>query len=435
MSQEIAICWLRRDLRLTDHAALYHALKSGHPVLLLFIFDTNILAPLQDKKDARVTFIYQTLQQMELELQGLGSSLLVKHGTPEQILAGLTQQYQVRGVYANHDYEPAARQRDEHITELLGQQNIPLYTYKDQVIFEKKEVMKDDGTPYTVFTPYFRKWQATLKPFYLKPYPVESYQHHLFKTTPFPFPSLDELGFERSEQHFPSLDFAEKLDQYEKRRDYPADHATTRIGMHLRFGTVSIRQALRTGLEQQAHKWVSELAWREFYMMILWHFPRTVNTSFKVAYDNIAWRNNEQEFAAWCAGETGYPLVDAGMKQMNETGFMHNRVRMVVASFLSKHLLIDWRWGEAYFAEKLLDYEMASNIGGWQWACGCGNDAAPYFRVFNPELQAKKFDPQNVYIDRWAPAYKQQKHVQPIVEHAFARERILKVFKAALERG
>ena len=435
MPKEIAICWLRRDLRLTDHAALYHALKSGHQVLLLFIFDTNILAPLQDKKDARVTFIYQTLQQMELELQGFGSSLLVKHGTPEQILTALTQQYQVRGVYANHDYEPAARQRDEHITELLSQQHIPLYTYKDQVIFEKKEVIKDDGTPYTVFTPYFRKWQATLKPFYFKPYPVESYQNNLIKTTPFPFPSLADLGFERSEQHFPSLDFADKLDQYEKRRDYPADHATTRIGMHLRFGTVSIREALRTGLEQQAHKWVSELAWREFYMMILWHFPRTVNTSFKVAYDNIAWRNNEQEFEAWCAGETGYPLVDAGMKQMNQTGFMHNRVRMVVASFLTKHLLIDWRWGEAYFAEKLLDYEMASNIGGWQWACGCGNDAAPYFRVFNPELQAKKFDPQNTYINRWAPAYKQQKHVQPIVEHAFARERILKVFKAALERG
>lgn len=435
MQKEITICWLRRDLRLTDQTALYHALKSGNPVLLLFIFDTTILAPLQNKKDARVTFIYQTLQELDFQLQTQGASLLVKHGTPDQVITQLTQQYLVKGVYANHDYEPDARRRDEQITTLLQQQNIPFYTYKDQVIFEKTEVLKDNGTPYTVFTPYFRKWQSLLSPFFIKPYPVEKYLNNLLKTAPFPFPTLTDLGFEKSDQHFPSADFEERLDQYEKRRDYPADDATTRIGMHLRFGTVSIRTAVRTGLEQQAHKWVSELAWREFYMMILWHFPRTVNTSFKLAYDNINWRNNEEEFAAWCAGETGYPLVDAGMKQMNQTGFMHNRVRMVVASFLTKHLLIDWRWGEAYFAEKLLDYEMASNIGGWQWACGCGNDAAPYFRVFNPELQAKKFDPKNRYIDRWAPAYKQQKHVQPIVEHAFARERILKVFKDALDRG
>jgi deoxyribodipyrimidine photo-lyase len=432
MKEQICICWLRRDLRLNDHAALYHALKSGFQVLPLFIFDTDILDQLNDPKDTRITFIHQTLQQIADRLVSMGSSILIKHGTPEKIWAELLNFYDIKAVYANHDYEPYARKRDAAISAFLTAKNIPFYTYKDQVIFDKNEVIKDDGTPYTVFTPYFRKWQQKLENFYLKPYPAERYFQQLFKTSALPFPSLEDIGFSPGTLKIPSVDFETRLDDYEKYRDFPAAEATTRIGIHLRFGTVSIRYAVSKALEHGAAKWLSELVWREFYMMILWHFPQTVSASFKPAYDRIKWRNNEAEFEAWCAGETGYPLVDAGMKQMNDTGFMHNRVRMVVASFLTKHLLIDWRWGEAYFAAKLLDYEMASNIGGWQWACGCGNDAAPYFRVFNPELQAKKFDPKNTYIYRWAPAYKGQKHVQPIVEHAFARDRMLKAFKEAL---
>ncbi|WP_432711680.1 cryptochrome/photolyase family protein [Pedobacter sp.] len=430
--ENICICWLRRDLRLSDHAALYHALKSGTPVLPLFIFDTDILSQLHDPNDARVNFIHKTLQQLADQLAALGSSLLIKHGQPAAIWQELLTSYHIEGVYANHDYEPYARQRDQHIAELLEKENIPYHTYKDQVIFEKKEIIKDDGSPYTVFTPYFRKWQKNLTPFQVKPYPVDKYVDNFYKSTILPFPSLKELGFGPTSIPLPSLNFEDTLNDYEQRRDFPGDDVTSRIGIHLRFGTVSIRHAVGNALEQGAEKWLSELVWREFYMMILWHFPQIVHSCFKPAYDRIRWRNNEAEFEAWCSGNTGYPLVDAGMRQLNATGFMHNRVRMVTASFLTKHLLIDWKWGEAYFAEKLLDYEMASNIGGWQWACGCGNDAAPYFRVFNPELQAKKFDPKNVYVNRWAPAYQQQKHVPPIVEHAFARDRMLKAFKEAL---
>jgi deoxyribodipyrimidine photo-lyase len=432
MKKEVTICWLRRDLRIHDNAALYHALRGEFPVLLLFIFDTNILGDLQDKKDARVTFIYQQLQDIEKELQQKGSSLLIKHAAPEKAWAEVLTEYTVKNVFTNHDYEPYAAERDDALAEFLRSEEIRLQTYKDQVIFEKDEVVKADGKPYTVFTPYFRQWMLKLNDFYLKAYPVEKYLKNLFQTKTLSFPSLGSLGFEKSDQDFPSADFADKLASYEERRDYPGDDATTRIGLHLRFGTVSIREAASIAQDAKANKWLSELAWRDFYMMILWHFPHVATKSFKPAYDKIKWRNNEKEFEAWKNGKTGYPIVDAGMNQLNQIGYMHNRVRMIVGSFLTKHLLIDWRWGEAYFAEKLLDYEMASNVGGWQWACGCGNDAAPYFRVFNPELQAKKFDPKNKYIYHWAPEYKTEKHAQPIVEHAFARERILKVFKEAL---
>ncbi len=434
MKQEISICWLRRDLRLEDHAALYHALKSPCPVLLLFIFDKNILGQLSDRKDARVTFIYQMLQEMENLIHKYHSSIRIEYGTPEEAWRNVLEKYKVKQVFANHDYEPYARERDNMLAEFLSSEGIAFKTFKDQVLFEQTEVVKADGQPYTVFTPYFRQWQKKLDNFYVKPYPVKKHLNNLLQIDPFPFPTLQSLGFDLSEQKFPDKNFTSKLALYEDRRDFPADDATTHIGLHLRFGTLSIREAAKKALDNNAEKWLSELAWRDFYMMILWHFPNTVKNSFKPAYDNIEWRNNEAEFAAWCTGKTGYPIVDAGMNQLNKTGYMHNRVRMVVASFLTKHLLIDWRWGEAYFAEKLLDYEMASNIGGWQWACGCGNDAAPYFRVFNPELQAKKFDPKNEYIYRWAPEYKKEKHIQPIVEHAFARDRILKVFKDALNR-
>lgn len=432
MKEEINICWLRRDLRLEDNAAIYHALKAGLPVLLLFIFDKKILDDLNDKKDARVTFIYQTLQAIEKELQLLGSSIVIKYDTPEQAWSDVLSSYTVKGVYTNHDYEPYALERDEALGEYLRSEDISFETYKDQVIFEKDEITKADGKPYTVFTPYFKQWQKKLDDFYLRAYPVKKYLQNLAQIKPLVFPKLQDLGFEESDLEFPSVNFERKLAAYEERRDYPYDDATSHLGLHLRFGTVSIRKAASTAIAAKAEKWLSELAWRDFYMMILWHFPHVATKSFKPAYDNIKWQNNEQEFEAWKDGKTGYPIVDAGMNQLNQTGYMHNRVRMIVGSFLTKHLLIDWRWGEAYFAEKLLDYEMASNVGGWQWACGCGNDAAPYFRVFNPELQAKKFDPQNKYIYKWAPEYKQEKHTQPIVEHAFARERILKVFKEAL---
>jgi len=429
---EISICWLRRDLRLNDNAALYHALKSNYPVLVLFIFDENILHKLTNKADARVTFIHQALTKIQAELAEKGSSLMVKYGKPEEIWPAILREHKVKAVYANHDYEPYARERDKTIADVLARNTTEFKTFKDQIVFEKDEVVKTDGKPYTVFTPYYRVWLKKLNDFYLKSYHATPYFKNLLSIKTLPFPALKEIGFEESTQHFPSSNFEVKLNRYDQERDYPAADATTHLGIHLRFGTVSIRAVVKEALKQGADKWLSELAWREFYMMILWHFPYSATRSFKPAYDKINWRNDEKDFTAWCEGKTGYPLVDAGMRQLNETGFMHNRVRMVVASFLCKHLLIDWRWGEAYFAEKLLDYEQASNVGGWQWACGSGNDAAPYFRVFNPELQLKKFDPKMEYVYRWAPEYQLAIAPIPIVNHEFARDRALSVYKKAL---
>lgn len=428
----LSICWLRRDLRLDDQAALYHALKSKNKVLVLFIFDENILSKLAHKNDARVTFIHQTLVKLNLELQKHGSTLLVEYGKPEQIWPALLKRYKVAAVYINHDYEPYARERDDNVAEYFRSEGVAFKAYKDQVIFEKGEVVKADGQPYTVFTPYYKAWLKKLTHFYISPYPIKPYLNNLLPLAPLPILALEEMGFEQATCEFPDMNFEQQLQRYASDRDMPALDATTHIGLHLRFGTLSSRQAVREGLEQKAHKWVSELVWRDFYAMILWHFPHTATQAFKPQYDKIAWRNNETEFAAWCEGKTGYPLVDAGMRQLNATGFMHNRVRMVVASFLCKHLLIDWRWGEAYFAERLLDYDSASNVGGWQWACGSGNDAAPYFRVFNPELQLQKFDPKMEYVYKWAPEYKGLDFPRPIVDHAFARDRALKAYKKAL---
>lgn len=431
-NKEVNICWLRRDLRLTDNAALYHALKAGKPVLVLFIFDSNILKKISHKADARVDFIHQQLADINQKLIKKGSSLLVKYGSPENAWHEIIAHFKIDTVYTNHDYEPYAKARDQKVADLLKQHQVNFNTYKDQVIFEKEEITKADGSPYTVFTPYYKQWQQKLNPFYLKSYPTSKYIDNLYQGKPFKFPSLGDIGFSATTTKFPATNFEEKLDGYEKERDYPAKNATTHIGLHLRFGTISIRKAVKAAIAQKAEKWVSELAWREFYMMILWHFPHTVDHSFKPDYDRIQWRNNEKEFELWCKGETGYPLVDAGMRELNATGFMHNRVRMVVASFLCKHLLIDWRWGEAYFAEKLLDYEQASNVGGWQWASGSGNDAAPYFRIFNPELQLKKFDPKMEYVFKWAPAYKSALSPIPMVAHDFARARALTAYKKAL---
>ncbi len=427
------ICWLRRDLRLDDHAALYHALKQGKPVLPLFIFDTSILGQLEDRHDSRVAFIHHTLQNLHAQLTAMGSSLLVMQGTPEDVWKKLVTQFKIDAVYASHDYEPYARHRDKTIGTLLLENNIPFHTCKDQVIFEKNEVLKDDGKPYTVFTPYSKKWRAKLNPFYYKSYPTETYFSNLQRTEKFDFPSLAQVGFKTARFPFPETTFTPALlASYKEQRDFPAIAGTSKLGLHLRFGAVSVRRLLQQSLNQ-SDTWTNELIWREFFMMILWHFPHVVNQSFKPDYDRVLWRNNETEFAHWCAGTTGYPIVDAGMRELNATGFMHNRVRMVTASFLIKHLLIDWRRGEAYFAKKLFDFDLSANNGNWQWASSGGCDAAPYFRIFNPSEQQRKFDPDEKYIRHWVPEYGTAKYPKPIVDHKMARERCLAAYKAALK--
>lgn len=433
--QPVSVFWFRRDLRLDDNAGLYRALKSGNPVLPIFIFDPEILDDLRDRKDARVTFIYQVIEELKAELKEHQSDLLVFYDTPEKAFKHLIEEHNVAAVYTNHDYEPYATKRDGDIANLLKKHDIELNTYKDQVIFERDEVLKDDGKPYTVFTPYKKRWLQTLKPFYLKPYPNKKYFKNLHRFKAPAMPTLKEMGFEKSDQQFPDKKYRDVMDDYAKTRDYPAIQGTSRIGIHLRFGTVSIRQLAADANECKEKTWLNELIWREFYMMVLHHFPHTMDHAFRPEYDRIQWVNNEEHFKAWCEGRTGYPLVDAGMREMNETGYMHNRIRMVTASFLSKDLLIDWRRGEHYFAEKLLDYEMASNVGGWQWAAGSGTDAAPYFRIFNPESQQKRFDPKLEYVKKWVPEYADfTKYPKPVVDHKEARERVLKAFKDALRK-
>jgi deoxyribodipyrimidine photo-lyase len=430
--KKTAVFWFRRDLRLHDNAGLYHALKSGDPVLLLFIFDKHILGKLANKADARVEFIHNTITGLSEALGAYGSSLKVVHATPLEAFQELAKDYVLTNVYSNHDYEPDATERDASVKNFLESKGIGFHTYKDQCIFEKDEVTKDDGKPYTVFTPYSRKWKAAMKEFYIKPYPTKYYLKNVLPTKPFSIPSLKELGFEKTGAHFPANTLEnEIIRHYHQTRDIPGIKGTTRLSLHLRFGTVSIRALVKRAMELN-ETWLNELIWRDFYMMILHHFPHSAKDSFKPQYDRIHWRNNETEFTAWCEGRTGFPIVDAGMRELNETGFMHNRVRMIVSSFLVKDLLIDWRWGEAYFAEKLLDYDLSANVGGWQWAAGSGCDAAPYFRVFNPTEQQKKFDPEFKYIKRWIPEYGTTQYPQPIVDHAAARLRALKVYKEAL---
>ena len=431
----VNIFWFRRDLRLHDNAGLYHALKGKRPVLCLFIFDRFILDKLEDKDDARVTFIHQTIENLDNNLWQHGSCLLIKHDDAQKAWDGVLEEFNVETVYTNHDYEPYARRRDEEILTKLKSKGIEFKTYKDQVIFEKAEVVKDDGKPYTVYTPYKNKWHQTLKPFYLKSYQTEKYIDRLYKHTRYPVPSLKSMGFEKSNKQFPDQHYTEVIRDYAEKRDFPAINGTSHIGLHLRFGTVSIRELAYKANTYSEKTWLNELIWREFYMMILYHYPETQDYAFRPEYDRIKWVNDEKQFKAWCNGATGYPLVDAGMRELNGTGYMHNRVRMVVASFLSKDLLIDWRWGERFFAQKLLDYEMSSNVGGWQWAAGSGTDAAPYFRIFNPDAQLKKFDPKLAYIKKWVPEYADfSQYPKPIVDHAFARERCLKAFKEALTK-
>ncbi len=434
MTQAISIFWFRRDLRLTDNAGLYHALKDSKNVLPIFIFDKNILDDVENRCDKRVQFIHDSLTELQIELNALGSSLEVYYNTPLEVFKQLIKKYTIETVYTNHDYELYAQQRDAAVESLINQNGNNFKTFKDQVVFEKCEVVKDDGKPYTVFTPFSKKWKAKLSEFYYKPYPTEKYFNHFFKQDALPIISITEMGFKEIENSFPKKSLQVKIvKKYTEQRNFPAINGTSKLGIHLRFGTISIRKLVQYSLPLN-ETFLNELIWRDFYHQILWHFPHiSKGKSFKEEYDLINWRNNEIEFKLWCEGKTGYPIVDAGMRELNQTGYMHNRVRMIVASFLTKHLLIDWRWGEAYFAQKLLDFDFAANNGGWQWAAGSGCDAAPYFRVFNPALQTEKFDNDLVYIKKWIPEFNTDKYPKPIVEHTEARNRCLETYASVLK--
>ncbi len=426
--------WFRRDLRLVDNAALYYALKDAIPVVPLFIFDRNILDKLEDKADRRVEFINAAICEIQQQLIEINSTIEVHYGFPTAIFRLLLNKFQIVKVVTNHDYEPYAKERDDEIKNILQEHQVSFHTYKDQVVFEKNEVMKENQSPYTVFTPYSKVWKAKLSNFFLSTYPTEKYFFNFYKQLPCAVPTLERMGFKKVESPFPSKDLKEEIiKKYESTRDFPGtENGTSRLGVHLRFGTVSIRKIAALALSIN-DTYLNELIWREFYQMILWNFPQVgKGRAFKPEFEKIEWRNNEAEFEKWCVGMTGYPIVDAGMRELNATGFMHNRVRMIVASFLTKHLLIDWRWGEAYFAQKLLDYELASNNGGWQWVAGSGCDAAPFFRIFNPYLQATKFDKDLKYIRRWVPELEEFTYPQPIISHEAARKRALEVFGRAL---
>jgi deoxyribodipyrimidine photo-lyase len=429
-----ALFWHRRDLRIADNAGLYHALKSGHAVIPVFIFDRNILQQLPEN-DQRMVFIHQQICRLQQEYRQFGTELQIHFGDPVQLIPQIAQQLEAETVYTNRDYEPYALQRDKTIFELLEKSAIDFKDYKDHVILEKSEVMKGNGTPYTVYTPYMRRWKETLTDFHLKPYPVESYTQNLSKTAPIAIlPTLPELGFNAAQEvDFPALEVPlEILKNYQDTRDIPAINGTSRLSLNLRFGTISIRRLAKIARHTN-EKYFNELIWRDFYQMILFHFPHSAENAFKPIYDRIPWSKNEIHFEAWRNGKTGYPLVDAGIRELNATGFMHNRVRMVVASFLTKHLLLDWRWGAQYFAEKLLDFELASNSGGWQWAAGSGCDAAPYFRVFNPKLQLEKFDKDLKYVKRWVPEYGTNQYPDPIVDHQAARQKAIDTYKSVLK--
>lgn len=428
----MTIFWFRRDLRLEDNTALFHSLNNDDAVLPIFIFDENILSQLEPN-DSRVTFIHKQLQGIQNTLKSKGKSLAVFYGKPEHVFKQLISENKITAVYTNHDYEPSARKRDKEVYTLLKEHQVEFKTCKDQVIFEKSEVVKEDGSPYVVFTPYSKKWKEQLSKTKLISYPSEELLDKITVHS-YPFLNLKDIGFQASEIIPFPFNISEKLiSNYEATRNYPVKAGTSMLGVYLRFGTISIRNLVLNAKEFKNETFLNELIWREFFMQILWHFPHTVNRSFKEKYDAVKWSNNEALFEKWCEGKTGYPFVDAGMRELNTTGHMHNRVRMIVASFLCKHLLIDWRWGEAYFAQKLLDYEQSSNVGNWQWAAGSGVDAAPYFRIFNPTEQIKKFDPDLKYIKKWIPELETTLYPKPIVDHKEAREKCLIVYKSALD--
>jgi deoxyribodipyrimidine photo-lyase len=428
----INIVWLRRDLRLEDNIAYKKALASGIPVLAVFIFDNSIIDELKPD-DPRITFIHKHLALINEKLRMHESSLFVRRGDSQEVWKKIISEFEVNAVFVNRDYEPYAKVRDDKVRELLEKQGIPLLAFKDQVIFEEREIIKSDSRPYTVFTPYKNRWLKEYTGLHSSLIPVvEPVAEKLFRCS-FPFPSLKDIGFRESSIAVRNFDLS-IIGSYEKHRNIPAADMTSYLSPHLRFGTVSIRSIVKTAYETNIH-FLNELIWREFFMQILSNYPHVVTENFRAKYDNIEWRNNEADFKRWCRGETGYPIVDAGMRQLNGTGYMHNRVRMITAGFLCKHLLIDWRWGEAYFAEKLLDYELSSNNGNWQWAAGTGCDAAPYFRIFSPDAQEKRFDPKRDYIKRWVKDVDKSSYPKPIVEHEFARKRALEVYKSGIKNG
>ena len=428
---KVNIFWFRRDLRLEDNAGLFYALRDSIPVLPIFIFDKNILENLDDKSDARVTFIHNQISNLCQELKPKRSSIKVFYDTPEHAFDELIRDYEVQGVYTNRDYEPYAEQRDARVAQLLKKHNIDFYTFKDQVIFERGEILNDQDQPYKVFTPYKKRWVSQLTTTSVQLYESHGLLKNVFAHSE-DLPSLSDIGFRKTDIDIPPNVLKTTLvEKYGEYRDFPAIDGTSRLGVHLRFGTLSIRSAVRFA-QEHSEVWLNELIWREFYSMILAHFPYVVDRAFKSKYDNIPWINDENQFQKWCDGMTGYPIVDAGMRELNTTGYMHNRVRMVTASFLTKHLLIDWRWGEVYFASKLLDYDLASNNGGWQWAAGTGTDAQPYFRVFNPYSQQEKFDPDMAYIKRWVPEFDTPEYTLPIVDHKVARLRAINTYKQAV---
>jgi deoxyribodipyrimidine photo-lyase len=431
--EELNIFWFRRDLRLNDNAGLFEALKNSNSVLPLFIFDTEILDKLQSKEDKRVVFIHNAISKLQNELFKVGSSMLVMQGSPLSVFEDLLNKYSIGSVYANSDYEPATIERDNKISELLKSKGIAYKLLKDHVIFEKSELVKEDGSPFQIFTPYSKVWKQKLKALHIESYSSETLLNNFYKTKPIQIPFLNEIGFKNVEFIAPEPIIDQNIiRQYDETRNFPFIKGTSNLSVHLRFGTISVRELIKISLDLN-EQFLNELIWREFFMMILYHYPYVADECFKKKYNYIDWRNNEDEFKKWCLGETGYPIVDAGMRELNETGLMHNRVRMIVASFLTKHLLIDWRWGEAYFAEKLLDFELSSNNGNWQWSAGCGCDSTPYFRIFNPYEQTKRFDANLIYTQKWVKNLNELDYPAPIVEHKFARERALKVYKAALD--
>ncbi|MGQ7944935.1 cryptochrome/photolyase family protein [Flavobacterium sp. WC2509] len=426
--QQVSIFWFRRDLRLEDNVGMYHALQSEHPVIPLFIFDTDILNSLP-KNDARVGFIHESLSKINTKLNAIGSSILIKKGTTIEVWKSLFEEFAISEVFFNKDYEPYAIKRDLAIEVLAKENNVSCFSFKDQVIFEEKEITKSDGLPYTIYTPYKNKWLEKYKSMApLQEYITLNYLFNFHKSN-FDFLTLAQIGFDKSDIKVIPHNLTQ-ISNYHETRDFPAIDSTSYLSPHLRFGTVSIRKLVNWAVRKN-DVFLSELIWREFFMQILFSFPKVVTHNFKSAYDGIQWRNNEEDFKRWRTGTTGYPMVDAGMRQLNATGYMHNRVRMVVASFLCKHLLINWQWGEAYFAVKLLDYDLSANVGNWQWAAGTGCDASPYFRVFNPDIQLKKFDEKGIYIRKWIPEF-DLGYAQPMIEHAFARDRAIATYKAGI---
>ena len=431
MQENFSVFWFRRDLRLDDNLGLNAALSSGLKVIPIFIFDTEIINKLE-KNDLRIKMIHAALGKLNDAMLGNRCNVGMYLGNPKAVFESLLKKFKIKSVYANHDYEPYATERDKSIKSFLEKKNVTYKSFKDQVIFEKDEVVKDDGNPYKVYTPYSRKWIEKLKSTGFETCKSETKLNSL-ASLELPYLTLKEIGFDEKEFDIPLFNINSKtIEKYEETRNFPYLNSTSRIGAHLRFGFISIRKLVDKALKNSNKTYLKELIWREFFMQILWHFPYTQEKSFKPKYDSIKWLNNDEEFKKWCEGNTGYPLVDAGMRELNQTGFMHNRVRMLVGSFLCKHLLIDWRWGEKYFAKKLLDYEMSSNVGNWQWVAGCGVDASPYFRIFNPKEQIKKFDKDFKYIKKWVPEFQSSLYPNEIIDHKFARNRCLETFKAAV---